>query len=114
MATSLEDRIYEPLTDQECYLAALSWTNDFLAEYGKEPLEALPRGTADHPNRCALAMALQHVGDTSAPFPPSARYGGHSGATFCYKGDVITRPAPRAVREFMVRFDAGLYPELIA
>lgn len=110
-------------TDAELYEAALAWANDFRAEYNLPPLAALPKGYAYDTAACVLAEACGQVGDCSTPLPPGSRYGNQyeskysdaaGMATFSRDGQVVKRPLPAEVVEFIRRFDAGTYPDLIA
>lgn len=113
----LEETIAESdLTDEECREAALEWVNGLRQDYGFKPIDDLPRGFRGSSSDCSMSLAIAVVHDGSTPIRARPRYYGddESGARFARDGKVVKRETPEAVNQFVLRFDAGRYPDLVA
>ena len=107
-------------SDDEVRAAALEWVNMTRTEYGLEALSDLPQGHRGVSQACALAEALKGVGDASAPvlLQPGPRYVGPADVSdlkynFAREGRTQARPVPELVGQFVQRFDAGAFPDLV-
>lgn len=82
---------------------ALEFVNFVRKHYlGARPLRRLPKGKPGHPERCPVALALRYGGFKANVSPVEILIKGIGAIT-----------VPSRVDEFIRRFDAGDYPELI-
>lgn len=79
--------------------------NAIRAEFMQPPLSELPRGWQKSSRHCVIRNALNECGVLTVN---SARIG------FKPEVDVELRPTPKAISEFVIAFDDGEYPELVA
>jgi hypothetical protein len=92
--------------------AALATANEVLGQMGAEPATELERGLPREPDECPIANTVQ------AGYPGSqcsaARCGVMAWVAGMEEGDapVVSIRPDEATREFIRRFDRGLYPAL--
>lgn len=76
--------------------ATLAWCNKIRVSWGEEPLSELPKGFRYDADSC-----------------PCGRATGYTVGRFNALGNGETIDVPKLVGEFVARFDAGGYPDLI-
>lgn len=87
----------------------LDWVNTKRREFDFEPLDALPKGQPRSCIDCVIARALSSHADGCFAAVD------HGLALVQDGNDVYQEVAvPEPIQEFIVRFDHGLYPELVA
>jgi hypothetical protein len=91
------------------HTTVINWVNEIRHQYGLSDIDALPKGRKYGGNDCPLARAL------SDP----ALHGVVVGATCAHitvrSGQPVRRHYfPQAIRNFILEFDSGRLPELIA
>lgn len=85
--------------------------NAIRAEFMKPPLSELPTGWQKHSRHCVIANALRECNVLSVN---SAKIAFKTDATFKTDASEEPRRTPKRISEFVIAFDDGLYPELVA